>query len=117
MLRGGAGISILELMLALLIFSVALIGLTSAGVIAGRNIRAGGADVRAAMAVRHQIEQLTRQGYDSLTAGSGTVQGLAMSWDVTGTNPKRLILVVQIDYGSGRVRPDTFVTHVADPTP
>ncbi len=117
MLRAGAGISIVELVCALFVFSVALIGLTSAGVIAGGNIRAGAADVRAAMAVRYQMEQLTRQGYDSLTAGSDTVQGLAMSWDVTGTNPKRLILVVQRNDGSGGARPDTFVTYVADPTP
>ncbi len=111
------GFSLLEVLVSVLLFSFVILGLTAAGIIAGAQLRRSGADIGAATAVYYQLEKLTAEGYDSVSAGSATVQGYPMSWDVLGTDPKRVVLVVQFDNGKGVVRPDTFVTYLADRTP
>lgn len=107
----------LELLVALVIFSVTVLGLTSAGVIAGGQLRMGRRDIQLWAAVHYQLDRLTAQGYDSVAAGSATVQGYPMSWTVQGTNPKKVILVVDAKKSTGQVVPDTIVTYLADWTP
>ncbi len=117
-LRGDAsGISMIEVLVALVIFSVTVLGLTSAGAIAGGQLRMGRRDIQLWTAVHYQLDWLTAQGYDSVAAGSATVQGYPMSWTVEGTNPKKIILVVDAKKSNGQVVPDTIVTYLADWTP
>ena len=109
-----SGMSILEVLVALLIFAVAIVALTSAGVIAGTQLRMSRADVHLWAAARYKLEELTALGYDNVTAGSDTVQGYAMTWKVQGTDPKKIVLTVQAKNGKGDAVADTIVTQLAD---
>ncbi len=111
------GFSMLEVVLSLMLFSVAVLGLTWAGMTASEQLRASRRDIGVWAAARNQLDQLTAQGYDSVTAGTDTVGGYAMSWEVQGVNPKKIVLVVQVENSSGLLVPDTFVTYMADRTP
>ncbi len=116
-LEGQGGVSIVEVLVSILIFATAILALTTAGVIAGKQLRMSRADVRLWSAVHYRLEALIAQGYDNVAAGSDTVLGYPMSWDVQGTEPKRIILTVQAPTSRGAANPDTFVTYLADWTP
>ncbi len=117
-LRGDtSGISMLEVLASLMLISVVILGLTSAGVIAGDQLRTSRADTRVWTAVQFQLDALSAQGYDNVTAGTDTVQGYPMSWDVQGTNPKKIIMTVLVKNRKGAAVPDTFVTYLADWSP
>jgi prepilin-type N-terminal cleavage/methylation domain-containing protein len=116
--RGDAsGLSMVEVLVALVIFSVVIVGLTSAGIVAGAQLRMSRTDVRVWTAAHYQLEKVTAAGYDGVSAGTDTVQGYPVSWDVQGTDPKKVILTVQAKNSAGVVVPDTFVTYLADWTP
>lgn len=109
-----SGISMVEVLVSLLIFSVVVIGLSAAGVIAADSIRASRSDTQMAAAVHYQFDVLKAQGYDNLAAGSDTVHGIPMSWEIQGGAPKRIILTVKTIDRKGVLVPDTFVTYLAD---
>lgn len=111
------GFSMLEVLLSLMLFSVAVLGLSWAGMTASAQLRASRSDIQVWTAARNQLDELTALGYDSVTAGTDTVGGYPISWDVQGANPKKIILVVQARNRSGTLVPDTFVTYMADRTP
>ena len=108
------GFTIIEIIMAILIFSIMMGGLTSAGVVASNQIKTGQNDVRVWHAATYQLEKLMAEGYDSVSSGSDTVQGYNAVWTVTGTDPKKILLVIDRKTLSGDIRPDTFVTYLAD---
>ena len=116
-LHDTTGISMIEVLVALIIFSITILGLTSAGIVAGGQLNMGRADIQLWTAVHYQMDQLTAEGYDSVTAGSATVQGYPMTWTIQGTTPKKILLVVDAKDSRGQVKPDTIVTYIADWTP
>lgn len=115
--RQRAGFSVIEVVIAVVIMGILVGGLTSAGVVARSQLTLGQIDVRVWKAASFQMEKILAEGYDNLTAGTDTVQGLALGWTITGTNPKKVVLVVDRPTLVGAIRPDTFVTYVADRTP
>lgn len=111
------GFSMVEVLVALIIFSVAVLGLTSAVIVAGAQLRMSRVDILLWAAVHYQLDNLTAQGYDNVTAGTATVRGYPMTWDVQGTDPKKIILVTQVENSRRVAVPDTFITYIADRTP
>ncbi len=109
--------SMLEVVVSLMLFSVGALGLSWAGITASAQLRASRSDIQVWATARNQLDELTAQGFDSVTAGTDTVAGYPISWDVQGVNPKKIILVVQAQNMSGTLVPDTFVTYMADRTP
>ena len=77
-----SGISLIEVLVALLIFSSTVRGLTAMGLVAGKQLRMSRADMRVWTAVHYQMDKLTAMGYDNLTAGAETVQGSSMYWEI-----------------------------------
>ena len=112
--QSGQGFTLIEIIMAVLIFSVMMGGVMSAGLVASNQLRAGQNDVRVWKAVTYQLEKLIAEGYSSVSSGSDTVQGYSTVWTVTGTDPKKIILVIDRTTLSGDVRPDSFVTYLAD---
>ncbi len=113
--RDTRGISLVEILVALLIFSVAIIGLSSVGLVSTRTLRAGDSYARASIAAQSKLDSLRSAGWAALTdglTGSDNVQGYAVSWSVAGTDPRRVTLVVARSV-MGMIYPDTFVTYVA----
>ncbi len=78
-----SGVSLIEVLVALLIFSSTVLGLTAMGLVAGKQLRMSRNDMRVWTAVHYQMDKLTAIGYDSLTgAGAETVQGSSMYWEI-----------------------------------
>ncbi len=84
---GSSGASLIEVLVALLIFSTTVLGLSAMGMVAGKQLRMSRTDMRVWTAVQYQMEKLTAIGYDGLTgAGAETVQGSSMSWEIKAPN-------------------------------
>ncbi len=113
-MNGRQGFTLIEVIMSLLIFSLLMGGLVSAGLVASSQLITSQNDVRVWKAASYQLEKLIAGGYDSLATGSGTVQGYATAWTVTGTNPKKVLLVIDRKTLAGEIRPDSFVTYLAD---
>ena len=108
------GFTLIEVVMALLIFSFMMGGLMSAGLLASNQLRVGQNDVKVWKAATYQLEKLIAEGYDSVSSGSDTVQGYGTAWTVTGTDPKKILLVIDRKTLSGDIMPDSFVTYLAD---
>jgi hypothetical protein len=105
---------LIEVLVSLLVFVIAVLGLTSAGIIAAEQDRMGWTDSRLWTAVHHQLDSLSTVGYENVTAGADTVLGFTMVWDIQGTDPKKIILETLAPNSKGVMVPDTFVTYLAD---
>ncbi len=110
------GFTLIEIIMAVLIFSVMMGGLMGSGLVAANQLRVGQNDVRVWKAATYQMEKVLAEGYASVSSDSGTVQGYNTVWTVTGTDPKKILLVIDRETLSGDIRPDTFVTYLADPS-
>ncbi len=109
------GVSLVELLVAVMILSVALLGLAGAGGVAAQQLHIGRKDMTRWTAAQQQIEELVRTGYDSIATGSSVVQGYPMNWTVTGTNPKKVIFTLERTNLSYQTVKDTTVLYFADP--
>jgi Tfp pilus assembly protein PilV len=114
-LREREGVTLVEVLIGVIILSVALLGLAAAGGVAARQVYMGRVDMGRWAALQQQLESLVAQGYDNVTAGSDTIQGYAMSWTVSGTDPKQITLVMTRENFRGETVQDTLVTYMANP--
>ncbi len=114
-LRNARGVSLVEVLVALLIFTMAILALATAGSMASKTLRSGRSYMGSWAVAQSKLDSLTALGWTALGGQSGTetVQGFPVTWNVQGTNPRRVTLVVQRNL-SGTVYPDTFVTYVAE---
>ena len=108
------GFTLIEIIMAVLIFSIMMGGLMSAGLVASNQVRVSQTHARVWHAATYQLEKVLAEGYDSLSSGSDTVQGYATAWTVTGTDPKKIVLVIDRPTLLGDIRPDSFVTYLAE---
>lgn len=108
------GISMVEVLVALLVFVLGVVALSTSGMVAGEQMRAGRSDAHLWAAVHQQFDVIRAQGYDNLTAGADTVHGFPMSWDIQGADPKKIILTATVMSRRGVAVPDTFVTYLHD---
>ena len=113
---GAAGFTLVELMIAMIILAVGLLGLLGA---AAGTIRVVGEGDRAVAAAYHasgQIDELAALGCDNATDGSDTVDLVyQLSWTVGGSanSPVRPVMLVASYPGvRGQVRADTFETGI-----
>jgi prepilin-type N-terminal cleavage/methylation domain-containing protein len=116
-LKDARGVSLIEILIGVIILSVALLGLAAAGGVAARQVYMGRVDMARWAALQQQLESLVADGYDNVADGSANVQGYPMTWTVTGTNPKQITVVMTRENFRGETVQDTLVTYIADPTP
>ncbi len=109
------GASLLEVLLAVMIISVSLVGLMATGGVAVRQLHVARADMQLWSAVQYQVETLMKAGYDSLTTDSSVVQGHPMRWTVSGTDPMKVLFVVESETRAQQVVEDTIVLYLTDP--
>ncbi|MGD2154153.1 MAG: hypothetical protein PVG79_12855 [Gemmatimonadales bacterium] len=109
------GVSLIEVLIGVIILTLALLGLAAAGGVAARQVYMGRVDMARWVAVQQQLETLVAAGYDSVSAGSDTVQGYPMSWTVSGDDPKQITLVLERENHRGQTVTDTVVTYMANP--
>ena len=109
------GISLVEIIVALMILSGALLSLAGAAGLAARHLHSGRVDLNAWAASQSQAEDLMSRGFDTISSGSDTVGGYAITWTVSGTNPKKVLLEVDWTNRSVRLVTDTVVLYRAQP--
>jgi len=112
--RNSGGFSVIEVLVAITIFSIVVLGVAATGAVSARNLNSGQESTSAATAVQSKVDSLTSLGWAALTAqsGSDSVQGHSVNWTVTGTNPRHVVVVVHRQVLS-QAFADTIVTYVS----
>ncbi len=109
------GMTLIEVMVALTVFTIAILVLASTGVVAYQTLEHGDDFAHSATIAQTKLDSLTALGWAALVpqTGSDTVASYPVSWVVQDSNPRRIIMVVQRQ-AAGTVMADTFVTYVAE---
>ena len=109
-----AGVSIVEVLIALVVFTVGALAAAQHTLVARQQANAGEIITEAAAAAQYQMETLRSLPPDDLVSDSDTVWGFPISWTVSGTDPKVVVLAIERRSVLGGMTVDTFVTHAAD---
>ncbi len=109
------GMTLIEVMVALTVFTIAILALASSGVVAYQTLDHGGDLAHSATIAQTKLDSLTALGWAALgpQTGSETVAGYPVNWVVQDSNPRRITMIVQRQ-AAGTVMADTFVTYVAE---
>ncbi len=109
------GFSLLEVLIALTVFSTALLAIAQAGFVTSQTLRSGRSYVTEWAAAQSKLDSLAALGWAALDgeAGKEVVNGHTVSWTAQGENPRRITLVVHRRV-LGVVTADTFMTYVAE---
>ncbi len=109
-----AGVSIVEVLIALIVFTVGALAAAQHTLAARQQAKAGEIITEAAAAAQYQMETLRSLPPDSLESGADTVWGFPISWTVSGTAPKVVVLAIERRSVLGGLTVDTLVTYAAD---
>jgi Tfp pilus assembly protein PilV len=90
------GSTILEVLVAIVIFAIALLSLMAGSLVAARAMVDSRSYAAAAVAAQTTIDSLRAAGWDNIAdaTGSYTVKGHAVNWVVSGDNPRRVVVTV-----------------------
>lgn len=109
-----AGHSLIEILVALVMFTITLLALAGGSLLSARTMNASKSYAIATVAAQSTLDSLRSLGWASLAglSGSYTTQGHAVTWAVTGANPRKITVAV-VRRTTPTVKADTFVTYVA----
>ena len=110
--RGPPGFSIAELLIALIIVSIGVIGFATAVGLTSSELLSGRRDTELAFVAAEQMEILKSIGHDSVFPGTRTEGVYELAWDVIGTDPKKVILVASRPKKDGSIRADTLIGYI-----
>lgn len=111
-LRGGTGFSLAELLIALIIVAIGVIGFASVVAISSSELLSGRRDTEAALIAAEQMEVLKAIGHDSVQSGTRTEGVYQLDWSIEGFDPKKVILVAARPGRNGGVRADTLISYI-----
>jgi prepilin-type N-terminal cleavage/methylation domain-containing protein len=111
-LRSRAGFTITELLVSVVIISVGVVGFVSAVGLASTELWFGRRDSEISMLVTDQLEQIKAMGHDALQSGERLEGPYRLAWSVAGSNPKKVMLVVEYPRSDGSTQGDTLITYV-----
>ncbi len=111
---GEAGHSLLEILVALVMFTITLLSLAGGSLLSMRTMTASKAYAVGAVAAQSTLDSVRSLGWTAMAGLSGayTTKGQAVTWAVTGTNPRKITVAV-VRRTTPTVKSDTFVTYVA----
>ena len=104
-----SGFSLVELLVALLVLLVGVLGLSAAATVVASNLRIAHLETRASSLARAEIERRLAAGVDSGEPSTRIVGGLQVSVEYGNSEPLLLTLVVSGSAGSDSLA-DTLVT-------
>jgi prepilin-type N-terminal cleavage/methylation domain-containing protein len=111
-LRSRGGFTIIELLVSVIIVSIGVVGFVSAVGLASTELWFGRRDSEISMLVTDQLEQIKAMGHDAVQPGERLEGPYRLAWDVEGSNPKKVVLVVEYPRSDGSAQGDTLVTYV-----
>jgi prepilin-type N-terminal cleavage/methylation domain-containing protein len=121
---GRGGFTLVEVVVALIILTVGVLGLAGTTVWVVRQSTLAELSTERAAAVQTVVEQLRASDYATLAAGSDSVGRFDLSWSVTNGSRSKLVTVVSVGPGlsSGSGMPsltgsvaDTFAYRIMQP--
>ncbi len=107
-LRSESGVSIVEVLIALVIFATALLGVVGTAARVGGIVNSSHVRLRAGSVAQQQIEELLTRPYIEVKAGSVTRRGVDLRWTVAETTWAKEVMLVYKYTTPGRVRADTL---------
>ena len=107
--RNEGGVALVEIIISIIILAVALLSLAAASAHAAGQIYHSRRELRMWSAVQSQVDSLRAAGFNNLVAGSATVEGYPVSWDVTGTDPKTVTLDIYYAPRQGETQTHTVM--------
>jgi type IV pilus modification protein PilV len=108
------GFSLPEVVVALLVLAVGLLGVASTAGVAFRMVGQGQRDTQAAVLANHGLETLRSRPCESLKDSSAAYGRFAVRWTVTsiaGGSARAIVLTINSPSGKG-VRTDTVTTTI-----
>ena len=114
-MSGRQGFTLVEIIVALVIFSIMMGGLMSAGLVASNQLKLGQSDVEVWEVATYQMEKLLAMGYDSIKNGKDTINGYPVDWKINGNSPKRIFVTIDRKSIHGAWKPESFETYLMDP--
>jgi Tfp pilus assembly protein PilV len=113
--RDDSGVGITEVLIALVIFSGAILGIVGTAARVGGIMSSSQLRLKAANEAAHQVEELLTMPYDSVASGTIKREGIEVRWTVTETSvAKEVALVYGYDLPSG-TQEDTLSAAVLKP--
>ncbi len=106
------GISLVEVLVAIMILAGALASLGAASGYAARQMFGSRRDLNLSAAVQSQMETLRLAGYKGISSDTAVVQGYRMEWTVSGTDPKEVVLEVRWTNRAGYTVRDSVVLNL-----
>lgn len=121
-----AGFTLIEVMVALIILTVGVLGLASTTIYVVRQTTMAEMATERTAALQTVVERLRASDYDALTSGTDSVGQFDVEWTVSTGNRSKLVTVVtvgpgmQSGGGSGMPHPsasvaDTFAYRIMQP--
>ena len=97
--RDERGVSLIEIMVAVVILTTTLLSLAGAAALALRTTARGSEDLEVWAVVQRKADSLVARGAGNIATGSDVVEGRPISWTVGawtagGLNPQRIDLIV-----------------------
>lgn len=123
--RRNAGFTLIEVMVALVILAVGVLGLAGTTALVVRQVTLADVATERSAALQTVIEQIRAQDFDSVNTGADTVGSFTASWSTSDLGRSKLVTVVTLGpglkTGTGNMPylsntvADTFVYRVIDP--
>lgn len=117
MTRNQAGFTIVEVMVALLVLTIGILGLASTAALTTRMIGQGERYSEVSARANERLEMLRAQPCSLMTAGSQTATPYTLTWtvDSIGGRPpgRRVQVIVASPTGPAEFRVDTFTSNFA----
>jgi prepilin-type N-terminal cleavage/methylation domain-containing protein len=108
LLRPRAGYTLIELIVALIVFTVGGLGLVATSAVIGGELTANAVRERAGRLAASRLEILTAE-CRTATAGQETVGGINSEWSVSFPDSSRVSLLESVSYTTRRgTRTDTY---------
>ena len=100
--RARAGFTLVELIIAIVILVVGVLGLASTAAVVMRQITGSSMQTRAAMMAQSRLETLRSNTCAAMAAGTATTNGITETWRVV-VNGRTATMTVVINWAENRV--------------
>ncbi|UCC49492.1 MAG: prepilin-type N-terminal cleavage/methylation domain-containing protein [Gemmatimonadota bacterium] len=108
----GSGFTLVEVMVALVVLAVSVLGLSAAVSVVSSNTKISHLRTKVSVRAQAEMERLLASGPDRLGSGAVVQGDLHVQWEVSGVSPKQILLVARQRLGRWEAA-DTLVTFVA----
>lgn len=111
-MRGTDGFTLTEVLISVVVIVIGVLGFASSIGVVTMQMQYGERNTEVALVAADQLERLRALPYDSVTSGSRTIGDYDVDWDVSGQDPKRVLLTLSFEKRNGDTAADTLVAYV-----